>query len=101
MRNKYLLKKFHGKPCLICRSTTGTVGHHLLTVGAHPNLTNQLLNIIPVCHPHHMHFHDFGLTNAVIVFNLRETMLERGFLFNDYSKKWFRPIQIDKSNRST
>ena len=91
VRDKKLMKKFHGLPCVICKAKEGTVGHHLLTVGARPDLTNEIKNIVPVCYYHHRNFHDLGLSVTVKVFELQELMLSRGFEFSNYSNKWYLP----------
>lgn len=51
------IKRQQKGACEICGKRGGKLeGHHLLTVGAYPNMSNHLDNIIVVC----VHCHKFG-----------------------------------------
>jgi hypothetical protein len=56
--DKKLLNSFHGKPCVICGSTIGTVGHHIQTRGARGDDSEE--NLIAVCQFHHNEIHSKG-----------------------------------------
>jgi len=88
IRNKEIAKKFREIPCLLCGKTRGTVGHHLLTVGAHPELVNDERNIVGVCMKHHLEFHALELHRMVIKYRLEKFMLLRDFIFIEYSNRW-------------
>jgi len=91
-RDKKLSKEFQGLPCRACFTDIGTVGHHLLTVGAHPEHANKRWNLMPLCVYHHREIHDIGLQGFVKRYNLQEEMYTRGFDYCDYAGKWIKPV---------
>ena len=52
LADKHCSAYFQGKPCAVCGTTIGTVGHHIVTrsVGF---LRHYELNILPLCQEHH------------------------------------------------
>ena len=47
------MKQFRGKPCEVCGSTQGTVGHHIVSRARSKALRYDLHNIIVLCMGHH------------------------------------------------
>lgn len=91
VRDKSLAAKYRKMPCRACFSRAGVTGHHLLTVGAHPEYKNVPENIMPLCFHCHREVHDIGLTKFVNKNNLHNEMYTRGFDFGEYNQKWFIP----------
>lgn len=89
MRDKRFAKQFWGKPCIVCGNTEGSVGHHFLSLKAHPEFAKDLRNIFVVCHSCHRGFHDMGAIRAVEVYNLEAVMIGRGFKKNPITGRWY------------
>ena len=51
--DKLFMQRYRGKPCAVCGTCMGTVGHHLLSKGAYPSLRCEPMNVIPLCDQHH------------------------------------------------
>ena len=67
-RNRALaefMRLFRGRPCRVCGSRSGTVGHHVLSRGAHPELALEPMNIMILCFDHHRWFHEEPLICGV------------------------------------
>ena len=48
-----LKRLMNGQPCLVCKTTNGTVGHHMVPKSRSSKLRFTLANIIPLCPKHH------------------------------------------------
>jgi 5-methylcytosine-specific restriction endonuclease McrA len=79
------------KPCIVCGiSVDGAVTfHHIFTRKSRPDLTYAEQNLISVCAKHHNMFHAKGTNYMANTFNsVKEFLIENGWEFNDYLKKW-------------
>ena len=47
------MDKFIGQPCIICGTTVGTHGHHILRQKFYPAFRCSSKHIVPVCSTHH------------------------------------------------
>ena len=86
--NKDLLKSYQGKKCLVCENTTTTVAHHIRTRGAMGDDVES--NLFCLCWWHHRKIHDNGLIWFVCEYNLNNVMKEKGWTFDNVSRKWTR-----------
>lgn len=92
-----LSQEFKNKPCIVCGNTRDTVGDHILRVGSRPDLGKSRFNYWPLCYVHHMEKEGksgrgvHGLTDFVNKYGLHLYLFERGFEFDDNSKKWYYP----------
>ena len=88
-RCKDLAASFRGKPCVVCKSTVGTHGDHIKTIGSggddHPD------NMWPLCFAHHRQKEDIALPEFVNTYPwLQKELEKRGFEYFDFSNKWVR-----------
>jgi hypothetical protein len=49
------MRLYRGRPCAICGTTRGTVGHHIESRQRRPDLIDKLCNIIALCPDHHLY----------------------------------------------
>ena len=50
-----VMKLFRGRPCAICGTRNGTVGHHIESRQRRPDLADNASNIVPLCPEHHLY----------------------------------------------
>lgn len=91
IRSKEIAEQFRGRPCFICGSQNQSAGHHILTVGAHPELANDPSNIICLCFKHHREIHDISLNKFVLKYpKMREELEKRDYAYCNFSERWYK-----------
>lgn len=86
-RDKELAMSHRGKPCIVCGSTLGSCGDHILTFGSRPEL-DKPFNMWTLCFKCHHIKGNIGLGPFVRKHKLENELLERGFYRCPFDGKW-------------
>lgn len=85
--DRELLNLYHGEPCLVCKSTIGTVAHHIKGRGAFGDDVEY--NLMPLCQQHHLMIHSKGLIYMANHYSpVGEFLKDNGWVFDDFSNKY-------------
>jgi len=83
--DKKLLRSYHDKKCLICN--TQAESHHIKSKGSGGHDLDD--NLLPLCRVHHAQCHAIGLNRfAMKYIQIADTLLAKGWQFDDYNAKW-------------
>jgi hypothetical protein len=97
-RCKKLAKEFAKMPCHICGGHSQNSGHHIMSVGAYPELGKWRGNLVALCFGHHREVEDIGTNCFVDKYHLEGFMHDRGFEQRS-DGRWYAPDDLIREVR--
>lgn len=84
--DRALLDSYHNKPCEVCGTTYGTVGHHIKTkkTGGH----DLGINLLALCQKHHNEIHNGLITFVDKYVDIKFVLQKKGWVYCDISRAW-------------
>lgn len=88
-KDRKLLDKYQGMPCIICATRATTVAHHIKTKGS--GGPDERWNLMPLCYTHHDEIHRSTVDFASKYKNAALFLERLGWFFDSYSGEWNHP----------
>lgn len=94
IEDRALLDSYHGRECVVCGKTYGTVGHHVKTKKSGGHDIEE--NLMPLCQVHHNLVHNKGIGALIEKNPLVENWLQtKGWERLELNGKWWNPLVFD------
>lgn len=85
VKNPDLLKSYKDYKCVACGYQADEM-HHIKHKGSGGD--DVLGNLLPLCRTDHVKLHAMGLNTFVDKYKLQAVLLDKGWEFDEYKKKW-------------